>query len=119
MGPASYTITASLQGKSFSPFSGILPANAVANFVAVNAAYSVIGKAVSPDNQPLSGIQVTLAEQNTTVITDNQGNFSFSLPLGAKYHIQLRSDRYDMYPSELVGEVHGNVARLSVGRTGN
>lgn len=118
LGPTSYTVTAEQVGQSFTPFSGILPANAVVNFVAIESLYRVFGKVVSPTSAPLSNVTVALVGGNTTVTTDSQGNFSFSLPLGTKYHIQLTSNQYDMYPSEFVGVVYGETSRLSVGRTG-
>jgi phosphatidate phosphatase APP1 len=118
LGPTSYTVTAEHVGQSFSPFNGILPANAVVNFVAIESLYRIFGKVVSPSSVPLGHVTVSLEGGNVTVTTDSQGNFSFSLPLGTKYHIQLTSNEYDMYPSEFVGIVYGDTARLSVGRTG-
>jgi subtilisin family serine protease len=118
LGPTSYTASVSAAGKSFSPYSGTLPETTTVNFVAIEQSYTVSGQVVSPTGQFLANIQVRLVESNAVVITDSTGKFSFNLSRDSEYHIQLVSPSYDLYPSEMVGVVMGDVKRLSVGRTG-
>ena len=118
LGPTSYTASVSGAGKSFSPYSGTLPEATTVNFVAIDQSYTVSGQVVSPTGQFLANIQVRLVESNVVVITDSSGKFSFSLPRDSAYHIQLVSPSYDLYPSEMVGVMMGDVKRLAVGRMG-
>jgi hypothetical protein len=113
-GGATYTITPSMNGYTFSP-SGYtfdnFDANQTAYFTA-NAAYSIGGNITLTGAAPLSGVIVMLGGQvNSSTATDASGNYSFNALVAGTYTVTPSLKNYSFNPfSQSFNDMSSNQA---------